>query len=284
MSYTIKLDNITKLHQTSRFRLRKQIVTKALSSSNSTREVLTKSDRLKLNVGSDRDWYSSPRFVFHVDNTFVRSLTQLYRQSLPNDDSIVILDLMSSWVSHLPPERQYGRVVGHGMSLQELQHNPQLSDFFVRDLNKDPAGWALADQSVDAVLCCCSIQYLQYPETVFTEIHRVLRPGGICIISFSNRMFYEKAIQAWRDGSEYSRVQLVKSYVMAVRDGDSGFRDIDVVKEVKMDDSNNSNSSSNAAMTLWPVNTFQAAVTSVLGMLQGGGGKDPFYAVITYKN
>jgi SAM-dependent methyltransferase len=170
------------------------------------------------------------------------------------------------------------------MSLQELQHNPQLSDFFVRDLNKDPAGWALADQSVDAVLCCCSIQYLQYPETVFTEIHRVLRPGGICIISFSNRMFYEKAIQAWRDGSEYSRVQLVKSYVMAVRDGDSGFRDIDVVKEVKMDDSNNSNSSSNAAMTLWPVNTFQAAVTSVLGMLQGGGGKDPFYAVITYKN
>ena len=284
MSYTIKLDNITKLHQTSRFRLRKQIVTKALSSSISTREVLTKSDRLKLNVGSDRDWYSSPRFVFHVDNTFVRSLTQLYRQSLPNDDSIVILDLMSSWVSHLPPERQYGRVVGHGMSLQELQHNPQLSDFFVRDLNKDPAGWALADQSVDAVLCCCSIQYLQYPETVFTEIHRVLRPGGICIISFSNRMFYEKAIQAWRDGSEYSRVQLVKSYVMAVRDGDSGFRDIDVVKEVKMDDSNNSNSSSNAAMTLWPVNTFQAAVTSVLGMLQGGGGKDPFYAVITYKN
>lgn len=172
------------------------------------------------------------------------------------------------------------------MNAQELQRNPQLSDFFVRDLNKDPAGWALADQSVDAVLCCCSVQYLQYPETIFTEIHRVLKPGGVCIVSFSNRMFYEKAIQAWRDGSEYSRVQLVKSYFMAVRDGDgeSGFRDIDVVKEVKMDDGNNSNNSSSAAAALWRINPFQAAVTAVLGMVQGGGGKDPFYAVIAYKN
>jgi SAM-dependent methyltransferase len=176
------------------------------------------------------------------------------------------------------------------MNPQELQRNPQLSDFFVRDLNKDPAGWALADQSVDAVVCCCSVQYLQYPERVFTEIYRVLRPGGVCIISFSNRMFYEKAIQAWRDGSGYSRVQLVKSYFMAVRDGDgeSGFRDIDVVKEVKIDGNNSksnsgSSSRSNAAMTLWSLNPFQAAVTSVFRMLQGGGGKDPFYAVIAHK-
>jgi len=29
-----------------------------------------------------------------------------------------VLDLMSSWVSHLPPEKRYSRVMGHGMNAQ----------------------------------------------------------------------------------------------------------------------------------------------------------------------
>lgn len=43
-----------------------------------------------------------------------------------------MLDLCSSWVSHLPPERRYSEVIGHGMNAEELQRNKQLGRYFVR--------------------------------------------------------------------------------------------------------------------------------------------------------
>ena len=66
------------------------------------------------------------------------------------------------------------------------------------------------------MICTVSVQYLQYPERVFAEIYRVLKPGGICIISFSSRLFYQKAIQAWRDNSAFGRINLVKQYFSCV--------------------------------------------------------------------
>lgn len=95
-------------------------------------------------------------------------------------------------MSHLPNERRYARVVGHGMNAAELARNPRLDEWFVRDLNKEPSGWAAPDGSFDAVLCTAGLQYLQQPEAVLAEVRRVLKPGGIVIIAFSNRMFYEK--------------------------------------------------------------------------------------------
>lgn len=74
----------------------------------------------------------------------------------------------------------------------QLSRNKQLDQFFVRDLNKDPSNWAMADNSLDAVLCCVSVQYLQQPEKVFAEIYRVLKPQGVCIITFSNRLYSTK--------------------------------------------------------------------------------------------
>jgi SAM-dependent methyltransferase len=102
----------------------------------------------------------------------------------------------------------------------------------VRDLNAEPDGWALADQTFDAVVCCVSVQYFQQPERVFAEVHRVLRPGGIAIFSFSTRMFFTKAISAWRDGTSYSRVSLVRSYFQAVR----GFSAPELVTSVELPD------------------------------------------------
>ena len=61
---------------------------------------------------------------------------------------------MSSWVSHLPHNVKYSKVVGHGMNAAELAKNKQLDNFFVRDLNAEPDGWAFADSSFDAVTCC----------------------------------------------------------------------------------------------------------------------------------
>lgn len=127
------------------------------------RLVLTGEGRAKLNVYPDREFYAYPRFVTHVDDSFISTLTDLYRERLrPGSE---ILDLMSSWISHLPKEVVYKRVVGHGLNAQELAKNPRLDYFFVKDLNQDQK-LELGDSSLDAVLCTVSVQYLQQPEKV----------------------------------------------------------------------------------------------------------------------
>lgn len=206
--------------------------------------------RTKIDSTDDKQFYAYPRFVTHVDEGFISQLTALYRDFLqPNTR---IFDMMSSWVSHLPDEMPFSHVEGHGLNAEELASNPQLSHYFVQDLNANPK-LPLPDSDFDAVLNCVSVQYLQYPEAVFTEIHRILKPGGIAIISFSNRMFYDKAIQAWREGSESSRVELVKSYFQSV----PGFSQPQVIERKS------------------PANLLQWL---------GAGGSDPFYAVIASRN
>lgn len=209
--------------------------------------LLPSNQRTKLDESDDILFYSFPRFVTHVDDRFLTQLTQLYRERLKPHTQI--LDMMSSHVSHLPDDMEFTQVQGHGMNEQELARNPRLTQYFIQDLNKNPQ-LPLPDQEFDAVLNCVSVQYLQYPDAIFQEIHRILKPGGIAIISFSNRMFYQKAIAAWRDGNEASRVQLVKRYFESV----PGFNPPEVIAR-------------------------SSPVPSFLQMLGGGGG-DPFYAVI----
>lgn len=169
--------------------------------------------RGKLDEGDDGLFYAVPRLVTHVDEGFIERLTALYREQLRPQSRV--LDLMSSWVSHLPDDVAFEHVEGHGMNGEELARNARLNHFFVQNLNHSPQ-LPLPDQTFDAVLNAVSVQYLQQPEQVFAEIHRVLKPGGIAIISFSNRMFFEKAIQSWREGSEGDRVALVKSYFRTI--------------------------------------------------------------------
>lgn len=64
------------------------------------RQVLSKEGRTKVNPASDRGFYSAPRLVTHVDDQFLSTLTSLYRERIADDAEV--LDLMSSWVSHLP--------------------------------------------------------------------------------------------------------------------------------------------------------------------------------------
>lgn len=133
------------------------------SASKVKRLVLSQEERAKINPYSDRDFYAYPRFVTHVDDGFISTLTDLYRERLRPE--FEILDLMSSWVSHLPKEVQYKKVVGHGLNAEELSKNPRLDYFFVKDLNEDQK-LELESCRFDAVLCAVSVQYLQQPEKV----------------------------------------------------------------------------------------------------------------------
>ncbi|MEM8778442.1 MAG: class I SAM-dependent methyltransferase [Cyanobacteria bacterium P01_G01_bin.49] len=213
--------------------------------------LLRPEQREKIDPNNDSDFYEFPRFVTHVDQGFIDQLMNLYRERLQAKSCI--LDLMSSWVSHLPDDLEFDHVEGHGMNEEELAKNPLLDHYFVQNLNENPK-LPLEDSSFDAVLIAVSIQYLQYPEAIFSEIYRILKSEGIVIISFSNRMFYQKAIAAWRDGTDLSRIQLVKSYFQAI----SGFSKPEVIR----------NSPS-------PLPGF----LQMLGMV----GADPFYAVISNK-
>jgi SAM-dependent methyltransferase len=171
--------------------------------------VLDSQERRKLDERDDRTFYDGPRYVTHVDEGFLDRLTDRYASLLANGDRV--FDAMSSHVSHLP-DYEFERVVGHGMNAEELAANPRLDDWFVRNLNEEPE-LPFEDGSFDAVLCAVSVQYLQRPEAVFAAFGRVLAPGGVLVVSFSNRMFPTKAIRAWRERDMDGRAALVTAYV-----------------------------------------------------------------------
>jgi SAM-dependent methyltransferase len=166
----------------------------------------------KADPSPDTAFYAFPRFVTHIDDGAIAAVTSTYRTLLPAGGDI--LDLMSSWVSHLPPETAYRSVVGHGMNAQELAANPRLSRWFVQDLNADPI-LPLESESFDGACLCVSVQYLQRPVEVFRDVARVLRPGAPLVVSFSNRCFPTKAVAIWQALSGPDQQRLVAACMTA---------------------------------------------------------------------
>ncbi len=164
----------------------------------------------KLDPTPDTLFYAEPRFVTHIDEAAIAAVTDLYREVLPTDG--VILDLMSSWVSHLPEEVSFEAVIGHGLNARELAANPRLARFFVQDLNAQP-DLPLKTSSIDAAIACVSVQYLQQPVAILGEVARVLRPGGPVILTFSNRCFPTKAVAVWHALPHADHARLVRAYL-----------------------------------------------------------------------
>jgi len=170
--------------------------------------------------GDDLAFYAPPRLVTHIDEGAVAALSAQYGALIP--DGARVLDLMSSWVSHLPANRRYAEVVGQGMNADELAANPRLDRWFVRDLNQDPV-LPLDDGAFDAALCCVGVQYLQHPVAVFADVRRTLVAGAPLIVSFSNRCFPTKAVAVWRALDGDGHAALVSLYLER-----AGFRGIAV--------------------------------------------------------
>jgi SAM-dependent methyltransferase len=150
-------------------------------------------DFRRMDESDDKIFYDSPRLCYHIDDAAVSALTKFYKECFMDGEDV--LDICSSWVSHYPKEWKGGNVVGLGMNGYELSQNPQLSSYVVNDLNDDPK-FPFDDESFDKVTCVVSVDYLNKPLEVFKEIGRVLRPGGECIISMSNRWYVISAALA----------------------------------------------------------------------------------------
>lgn len=166
----------------------------------------------------DTVFYGKPRLTHHLDAVCRAEITALYSDFL--QPGMRVLDLMSSWVSHLPNVPQDLQVVGLGMNAAELAANPRLAERVVQDLNQQPRlPWPEA--RFDRVICTASIEYLTDPLAVLTEVRRVLKPGGQLIVTFSDRWFPTKAIQVWNDLHPFERLGLVLSLLR-----DAGFGDL----------------------------------------------------------
>ena len=160
----------------------------------------------KSDTENDDVFYQQPRMVAHIDDATMAALTNFYRTFLPS--RACILDLMSSWLSHLPTDVEYARIAGHGMNADELAANPQLSDWRVQNLNQDPE-LPFDDALFDRALIVVSIQYLVQPIHVLRSVLRTLKPGGEIAIAMSHRLFPTKAIAAFQGMERDDRMKLV---------------------------------------------------------------------------
>ncbi|MDP9436193.1 MAG: class I SAM-dependent methyltransferase [Actinomycetota bacterium] len=161
----------------------------------------------------DPAFYDFPRFVTHIDEEAVEAVGALYAElGVDGSDGQPrrVLDLMSSWVSHL--RAAPGELVVLGLNEAELAANPLATERVVQDLNADPR-LPFADASFDAVLCCVSVDYLVRPVEVLREAGRVLRPGGVLALTFSNRCFPTKAVRGWLATDDAGRCAIVAEYV-----------------------------------------------------------------------
>ncbi len=166
---------------------------------------------------SDDAWfYAIERKVVHLEAGAIEALRRFYSETLPPGGAV--LDLMSSWRSHLPDG--VGAVTGLGMNAAEMSDNPQLDVVVVHDLNRVPR-LPFGDDAFDAVVCAVSVQYLTEPLEVFSDVRRVLRSGGPVVVSFSNRCFPTKAVAIWLGATSDAHRALVREYLER-----SGFTDV----------------------------------------------------------
>lgn len=170
-------------------------------------------------MADDARFYSSPRMVNHIDDSAMERVRTIYAGRLK--PGMKVLDLMSSWNSHLPSEPTHLSVTGLGMNEEELAANPHISDRVIHDLNKNPT-LPFDDEVFDAAICTVSVEYLTSPIEVFQEVARVLRPAAPFVVTFSNRWFPPKVVKIWTELHPFERLGLVKAYFQ----GSKGFENL----------------------------------------------------------
>jgi hypothetical protein len=163
----------------------------------------------RIDETDDELFYSQPRLVVHIDEGAIKKVGELYARLLPHGGAI--LDLMSSWRSHLPEKTRPVRLVGLGMNRPEMEDNPALTEIVIHNLNQNPV-LPFANGEFDGAVVTVSIQYMTRPVEIFRGVAKVLKPGAPFIVSFSNRMFPTKAVAIWHSLGEFDRVRLVWRY------------------------------------------------------------------------
>lgn len=209
---------------------------------------LPKGAVLRNDENNDKEFYSKARLVYHLDSACRAEITRLYSrfinlqglnidktthvqdlstaadlesaETTSQNKRFSILDLMSSWASHLPEIPRDIEVVGLGLNEVELKANPILTEYLIHDLNTEP-GLPFSSERFDLVVCTSSVEYMTKPKEVFAEVKRILKPEGKFVITFSDRWFEPKVIRIWRELHPFERLGMV---VWLLKE--AGFKDI----------------------------------------------------------
>lgn len=176
-------------------------------------ELYRPGDFARRDEGDDALFYARERMVSHLDSRALGTVSRVIG-SLIVEERPAVLDLMASWDSHLPAGLNPARVAGLGLNQTELGANPVLTERVLHDLNQNPR-LPFNDAEFDAVINVASVDYLTDPVRVFAEAGRVLKPGGLFLVIFSNRWFEPKVTELWRRSSEGERVCLVQEWLEA---------------------------------------------------------------------
>ena len=170
----------------------------------------------RLDESPDRRFYDEPKFVEHIDKEAVALLTEFNTRIV--GQSTDILDVCASHVSHVNVNKSASlrNAVGVGMNEKELSVNPLLTSSIVIDLNENPTlptpilkG---GDRRFDVALLQLSVDYLINPVEVLNSIASNLRPGGTLAISFSDRLFLDKAVGIWSGQDDFTHILTVCGY------------------------------------------------------------------------
>ena len=164
----------------------------------------------RLDESDDRIFYSTDRFVEHLDS-FAQSTVKALIGELIVEKNPVILDLMAGWDSHIPEKIKPSRVVGLGLNENELNKNRDLTETIIHDINKEPT-LPFPRDTFDVVVNTVSVDYMTRPLEVFRDVGRILKSAGLFLVIFSNRMFPEKAVKIWREADENERIILVEEF------------------------------------------------------------------------
>lgn len=157
----------------------------------------------------DALFYREPRLVTHIDDAAIAAVSRFYGELIAPGSNV--LDLMSSWISHLPADLELSGAAGLGMNAHELEQNPILTERVTQDLNANPVlPWP--DATFDAAICTVSVQYLTSPPDVFAEVGRVIRPGAPFAVAYSNRCFPTKAVAVWQSLNSRDHAELIGLY------------------------------------------------------------------------
>ena len=186
-------------------------------------DVLNNYQRKKIDESNDQEFYSDPKFVYHLDANFRQNLSDLYQNEIT--DNSTVLDLMSSWDSYLPQGKKYKKVIGHGLNKLELEKNKIFDSYWIQNFNLNQE-IPLDNKSIDYCLMVAAWQYLQYPENLTKEISRILSDQGKIMIAFSNRAFWHKAPNIWTSSSEEERVKYVRRVLIT-----NGFNEPKIIKK-----------------------------------------------------
>jgi SAM-dependent methyltransferase len=176
--------------------------------------VLSEEDFERTDEREDRIYYEIERPGPHLDSLALKTVENIIEELVVEEDP-QILDLMAGIDSHLPNSLQAKAVLGLGLNESELKKNKSLTDYVLHDLNRVPR-LPFESNSFDVVLNTVSVDYLTKPFEVFEEAARVLKPGGLFLVIFSNRYFPEKVVKVWKEGSEEERILLVEEYFRRV--------------------------------------------------------------------